>query len=66
MTRRALLIVAAAATVVIAAGVLFEGPLASVLGFGVASRLIFGWVFSRIGGLRTLLLGSVMQACGFR
>ena len=36
--------------------------LAVMLGFGVASRLIFGWVFSRIGGLRTLLLGSVMQA----
>ena len=38
------------------------GMLAVMLGFGVASRLIFGWVFSRIGGLRTLLLGSVMQA----
>jgi MFS family permease len=37
------------------------GMLAVMLGFGVASRLIFGWVFSRIGGLRTLLLGSVMQ-----
>ncbi len=36
--------------------------LATMLGFGVASRLMFGWVFSRIGGLRTLLLGSVMQA----
>src|SRR4029077_8638383 len=36
--------------------------LAVMLGFGVASRLMFGWVFSRIGGLRTLLLGSVMQA----
>ena len=35
--------------------------LAVMLGFGVVSRLIFGWVFSRIGGLRTLLLGSVMQ-----
>jgi MFS family permease len=38
------------------------GMLAVMLGFGVASRLIFGWVFGRIGGLRTLLLGSVMQA----
>jgi MFS family permease len=36
--------------------------LATMLGFGVASRLMFGWVFSRIGGLRTLLLGSTMQA----
>ena len=36
--------------------------LATMLGFGVASRLMFGWVFSRIGGLRTLLLGSIMQA----
>src|SRR3954453_1900016 len=38
------------------------GMLAVMLAFGVASRLIFGWVFSRIGGLRTLLLGSAMQA----
>jgi MFS family permease len=36
--------------------------LATMLGFGVVSRLIFGWVFSRIGGLRTLMLGSTMQA----
>jgi MFS family permease len=36
--------------------------LAVMLGFGVASRLMFGSVFGRIGGLRTLLLGSVMQA----
>jgi MFS family permease len=36
--------------------------LAVMLGFGVVSRLIFGWLFSRIGGLRSLLLGSVMQA----
>ena len=36
--------------------------LAVMLGFGVASRLIFGWIFGRIGGLRTLLLGSGMQA----
>jgi MFS family permease len=28
----------------------------------VASRLIFGWVLNRIGGLSTLLLGSGMQA----
>ena len=36
--------------------------LAVMLGFGVASRLIFGWVLNRIGGLSTLLLGSGMQA----
>ncbi|WP_141934753.1 MFS transporter [Bradyrhizobium sp. UNPA324] len=36
--------------------------LAVMLGFGVASRLIFGGVLNRIGGLPTLLLGSVMQA----
>ena len=36
--------------------------LSVMLGFGVASRLIFGWVLNRIGGLPTLLLGSTMQA----
>jgi MFS family permease len=36
--------------------------LAVMLGFGVASRVIFGWVLNRIGGLSTLLLGSSMQA----
>ena len=36
--------------------------LATMLGFGVASRLLFGWVLNRIGGLPTLLLGSGMQA----
>ena len=36
--------------------------LAVMLGFAVASRLIFGWVLNRIGGLPTLLLGSAMQA----
>ena len=36
--------------------------LAVMLGFGVASRLILGWVLNRIGGLSTLLLGSSMQA----
>jgi MFS family permease len=35
--------------------------LAVMLGFGVVSRLIFGWVLNRIGGLPTLLLGSGMQ-----
>ncbi|HTF13165.1 MAG TPA: MFS transporter, partial [Burkholderiales bacterium] len=32
--------------------------LALMLAFGVASRVIFGWVLNRIGGLPTLLLGS--------
>jgi MFS family permease len=36
--------------------------LAVMLGFGVVSRLIFGGVLNRIGGLSTLLLGSTMQA----
>jgi MFS family permease len=36
--------------------------LAVMLGFGVLSRLIFGWVLNRIGGLPTLLLGSTVQA----
>ncbi|WP_245454052.1 MFS transporter [Aquabacter cavernae] len=36
--------------------------LALMLGFGVASRLVFGWILNRIGGLRSLLLGSAMQA----
>ncbi len=36
--------------------------LAVMLGFGVASRLIFGWALNLIGGLPTLLLGSAMQA----
>ena len=31
--------------------------LSLMLGFGVASRLIFGWVLNRIGGLPTLLAG---------
>jgi MFS family permease len=38
------------------------GMLAVMLGFGVASRLLFGWVLNLIGGLPTLLLGSTMQA----
>jgi MFS family permease len=36
--------------------------LALMLGFGVASRLVFGWVLNRLGGLPTLLLGSTLQA----
>jgi len=35
--------------------------LSLMLGAGVASRLISGWISDRIGGLRTLLLGSLLQ-----
>src|SRR5918999_1495209 len=35
--------------------------LAVMLGAGVVSRLVFGFISDRIGGLRTLLLGSVLQ-----
>jgi MFS family permease len=35
--------------------------LALMLGMGVASRLLSGWISDHIGGLRTLLLGSVLQ-----
>jgi MFS family permease len=35
--------------------------LSLMLGFGVISRLASGFVADRIGGLRTLLLGSVLQ-----
>jgi HlyD family secretion protein len=44
MTRRALVIVAAAATVVIAAGLWWQGPLASVLGFGGERARYLGYV----------------------
>lgn len=36
--------------------------LSLMLGCGIISRLTFGWISDRIGGLRTLLLGSGMQA----
>jgi MFS family permease len=36
--------------------------LSLMLGFGIASRLASGWVCDRIGGRRTLLLGSSLQA----
>ncbi len=36
--------------------------LSLMLGFGIVSRLASGWVSDHIGGLRTLLLGSVFQA----
>jgi MFS family permease len=32
-----------------------------MMGFGIVSRLVSGWISDRIGGLRTLLLGSVLQ-----
>jgi MFS family permease len=35
--------------------------LSLMLGFGIASRLLSGWICDHIGGLRTLLLGSVLQ-----
>jgi MFS family permease len=35
--------------------------LSIMMGFGVASRLISGMICDRIGGLRTLLLGSTLQ-----
>ena len=37
--------------------------LSLMLGFGIVSRLASGWISDRIGGLRTLLLGSVLQGC---
>jgi MFS family permease len=36
--------------------------LSLMLGFGIASRLLSGWIADRIGGLRTLLLGALLQA----
>ncbi len=36
--------------------------LSLMLGFGIFSRLASGWISDHIGGLRTLLLGSVLQA----
>ena len=35
--------------------------LSLMLGLGVVSRLVSGWISDRIGGLRTLLLGSIAQ-----
>ncbi len=35
--------------------------LSVMLGFGIVSRLVSGWICDRIGGLRTLLLGSGLQ-----
>jgi len=36
--------------------------LSLMLACGIVSRLVFGWICDRIGGLRTLLLGSSLQA----
>jgi MFS family permease len=36
--------------------------LSLMLGFGVVSRLLSGWICDRIGGRATLLLGSSLQA----
>jgi MFS family permease len=38
--------------------------LSLMLACGIVSRLTFGWISDRIGGLRTLLLGSGLQALG--
>jgi predicted MFS family arabinose efflux permease len=35
--------------------------LSMMLGFGIVSRLFFGWICDHIGGLRTLVLGSLLQ-----
>jgi MFS family permease len=35
--------------------------LSLMLGFGIVSRLASGWILDRIGGLKTLLLGSTLQ-----
>jgi MFS family permease len=36
--------------------------LSLLLACGILSRLVFGWISDHIGGLRTLLLGSFLQA----
>jgi MFS family permease len=36
--------------------------LSLMLGFGALSRFASGWILDRIGGLRTLLIGSTLQA----
>ncbi len=35
--------------------------LALMLGFGIVSRVLSGWISDRIGGLKTLLLGASLQ-----
>jgi predicted MFS family arabinose efflux permease len=39
--------------------------LSLMLGAGIVSRLASGWICDRIGGLRTLLLGSALQGIAF-
>jgi MFS family permease len=36
--------------------------LSLMMGFGIASRLLSGWISDHIGGLHTLLLGALLQA----
>lgn len=36
--------------------------LSLMLGFGIVSRVLSGWLSDRIGGLRTLVVGSLLQA----
>ncbi len=36
--------------------------LSLMLGFGIFSRILSGWISDHIGGLKTLILGSAMQA----
>jgi len=36
--------------------------MAVMMGFGIVSRLASGWISDHIGGVRTLLLGAVLQA----
>ena len=36
--------------------------LALMLGFGIVSRISSGWISDKIGGIKTLILGSIMQA----
>ena len=36
--------------------------LSLMLGFGIVSRIASGWIADRVGGIKTLLLGSTLQA----
>ena len=36
--------------------------LAMMLGFGIVSRLISGWFSDHVGGIKTLLVGAILQA----
>ncbi|SJZ78727.1 Predicted arabinose efflux permease, MFS family [Enhydrobacter aerosaccus] len=36
--------------------------LSLMLGFGIVSRVASGWIADRVGGIKTLLLGSTLQA----